>query len=70
MPEWTNEPPTEPGWYWNYNSYWGVFMYRIHRSERDGTLWTDENGEYDRAITNSQFSGNLWCGPVEPPEVS
>ncbi len=70
---WTEEPPTEPGWYWNHyqtrvDASGHYYMYLIVKSERDGSLWVD--GEYDNpSISSPAHKNTMWYGPVDPPEA-
>jgi hypothetical protein len=61
---WSNEPPTEPGWYWirrvtNHGTAW------IHKIEKDydGTLkvWDDEMG------LQTMSENCEYVGPILPP---
>lgn len=61
LPQWTDTPPTVPGWYW----------YRLQRTDEpyiiEGSLADGRMEWYSGdALMYAEVRGQ-WCGPIEPP---
>lgn len=69
MSEWTNEPPTEPGFYWM-RSYGGVPPFwcspAIIELSRSGE-WFAPGEERSRWLEKPDARTQFWAQRIEPP---
>lgn len=65
---WTQEPPTEPGWYWYKDMDWDrqivyVFYDSVHRG-----IFVQIMEEYPYSRNLNELKGE-WAGPIQEPEI-
>jgi hypothetical protein len=65
---WTNEKPTEPGWYWNKSiATTALSICLIFRCTFDENLRVSFIGHNNSKLLE-KCESCFWAGPIEPPE--
>ena len=66
--KWTNEPPTEPGWYWCRSRLWSTRVREIWRD--DGVLFFEPGGGHDPIVLDEIRSvWEWWPIRIEHPPI-
>lgn len=66
---WTEQRPTEPGWYWLWTG-WDIDPFEVVRiTAWDGSMQRAGCDSEEYAIGRWWPQGSLFFGPLEPPEL-
>src|SRR6478736_2428248 len=61
---WKEGLPTEPGWYWVTGESWPVHIFKSASDD----LWLYSRSGNCSSVTDKEWSGKKWFGPVEIPQ--
>lgn len=64
--EWTREPPTEPGWYWNRCGDYDEMPHPQYIYRNGDSLMLFDVA-LDAEVVACEYPGEWWPVPLEPP---